>query len=37
MWHYGITQSQHYNNDNEYNNDNMMHTNMWVEFFDGLD
>ena len=33
MWHYGITQSQNYNNDND---DNIMHTNVWFEFFDDL-
>ena len=35
MWHYGVTQSQHCNNDNNYNesNDKAMHVNIWFEFF----
>ena len=33
---YGTTQSQHCNNDNEYNDDNVMRASGWFEFFGGL-
>ena len=36
MWHYEMTQSQHYNNENKYNDDNMMRTEFVFEFFAGL-
>jgi hypothetical protein len=37
MWHYGLTQRQHYNNDNDYNDDDsMMHANVWYEYLGGL-
>jgi hypothetical protein len=32
MWHYGITQSQHCNNEKD---DNVMHVSAWFEYFDG--
>ena len=32
MWPYGITQSQYCNNENNYNDDNMMHVNVWFEY-----
>ena len=36
MWHYGIIQSQHYNYDNNYNDDNALYVSMWFELFDDL-
>ena len=36
MGHYGITQSQHCNNDNNYNDDNVMSASVWFEFFGGV-
>ena len=36
MWYYGITQSQHCNNDDNEKDDNMMRVSMWFEFVGGL-
>jgi hypothetical protein len=36
MGHYGTTQSQRCNNDNNYNDDNVMRVSMWFEIFGGL-
>ena len=38
MWHYGIAQSQHYNNknNNSYDDDNVMHVSVCFEFFGGF-
>ena len=36
VWRYGIRQSQHWNNDNNYNDDYVMCVSVWFEFFDGL-
>jgi hypothetical protein len=36
MWHYGITQSQYCNTEHNYNEDNVMHVNIWFEFFGSL-
>ena len=36
MWHYGTTQSQYYDNDINYNDDNAIHPSMWIEVFGGL-
>jgi hypothetical protein len=33
LWH---TQSQRCNNDNEYNDDNVMRASLWFEYFGGL-
>jgi hypothetical protein len=34
MWHYGVTQSQHCNNDN--NDDNVIRASVWFDFLGGL-
>ena len=34
--HYGMTQSQHCNNDNNHNDDNVMHASLWFVFLDRL-
>ena len=36
VWHHGTTQSQHPNNDNNYNDDNVMCASVWFEYFGGL-
>ena len=36
MWCYGITQSEYCNNDNNYNDDNVLRGSVWFEFFGGL-
>ena len=36
VWHYGMTQSQHCDNDNIYNDDDVMRANVWFETFGGL-
>ena len=36
MWHCGISQSQHCNNDNNDKDDNVMRAMVWLEFFDGI-
>jgi len=36
MWHYGMTQSQHGNIDNNYTDDNVTRASVWFEFFGGL-
>ena len=33
MWHYEITQSQHCNDDNFYDDDNMMCVSVWFEIY----
>jgi hypothetical protein len=35
MWHYGIAQNQYCNNDNNYNDVNLMHVSLWFELFGG--
>ena len=35
MRHYGITQSQHCNHDDNYSNDNVICMSLWFEFFGG--
>ena len=36
MRHYGITQSQHCNNDNIHNDDNVIRASVWCDFLGGL-
>ena len=36
MWHHGMTQSQHGNNEINYIDDNMMHASVWFILFGGL-
>ena len=36
MFQFEITQSQYYNNENNFNVDNVMRANLWFEFFDRL-
>ena len=35
MWYYEVTQSQHYNNDTNYNDVNVMHAIVWFKIFGG--
>ena len=37
MWYYGIIQSEHCNNDNNYIDDMLMHASVCFEFFGGCD
>ena len=36
MWYYGISQSQQCDNNNKYDDDNVMHACVSLEFFGGL-
>jgi hypothetical protein len=36
MRHFGITQNQHCNNDNNYNDDDVMCASVWFGFCNGL-